>query len=205
MQSVPIPTDDGSSNLDQGEVYNIMWSSLSVTCDRSVVFSGSSTNINDFHDITEIWNSHKNHLSGTSSSIRTKLWWNSHWMVLFQNCVRQSRSPTKMATTVQLRCYWKVWFQLSYWFQTRRFLCEFPIGYYVKLSSAVGAILVERSNRQTHFWKRTIDHGQATGKHYHLRLRVECTVYCNLQSGARTHAILVIVLYVIIKICSWSK
>ena len=28
-------------------------------------------------------------------------------MVLFQNCVRQSCSPTKMATTVQLRCYWK--------------------------------------------------------------------------------------------------
>jgi hypothetical protein len=24
-------------------------------------------------------------LSGTSSSFRTKLWWNSHWMVLFQN------------------------------------------------------------------------------------------------------------------------
>ena len=51
-------------------------------------------------------------LSGTSSSIRTKLWWNSHWMVLFQNCVRQSRSSTKMATTVQLRCYWKqLWFR----------------------------------------------------------------------------------------------
>jgi hypothetical protein len=31
----------------------------------------------------------------------------------------------------------KVWFQLSNWFQTRRFLCEFPIGFYVKLSSAV--------------------------------------------------------------------
>jgi hypothetical protein len=29
------------------------------------------------------------------------------WMVLFQNCVRQSRSPTMMAATVQLRCYWK--------------------------------------------------------------------------------------------------
>jgi hypothetical protein len=28
-------------------------------------------------------------------------------MVLFQNCVRQSRSPTQMAATVQLRCYWK--------------------------------------------------------------------------------------------------
>jgi len=25
MQSVPITTDVGSSNLDQGEVYNIMW------------------------------------------------------------------------------------------------------------------------------------------------------------------------------------
>ena len=31
-----------SSNLDQGEVYNIMWYSLSGTCDRSVVFYGSS-------------------------------------------------------------------------------------------------------------------------------------------------------------------
>jgi hypothetical protein len=37
--------------------YNIMWESLSVTCGRSVVFSGysgSSTNKNDSHDITEI-------------------------------------------------------------------------------------------------------------------------------------------------------
>ena len=39
------------------------------------------------------------------------------------------------------------------------------------------------------------DHGQATGKLYHLRLRVECTFYCNLQSRARTHAVLVIGLY----------
>jgi hypothetical protein len=36
-------TDVVSSNLNQGEVYNIMWSSLSVTCDRSIVFSGSSS------------------------------------------------------------------------------------------------------------------------------------------------------------------
>jgi len=42
MQSVPITTDVVSSNLDQGEVYNIMWYSLSVTCDRLVVFSGYS-------------------------------------------------------------------------------------------------------------------------------------------------------------------
>ena len=52
MQSVPITTDVVSSNLDQGEVYNIMWSSLSVTCGR---FSpGSTTNKTDRHDITEI-------------------------------------------------------------------------------------------------------------------------------------------------------
>ena len=48
----------------------------------------------------------------------------------------------------------KVWFQLSNWFQTRRCLCEFPIGSYVKLSSAV--VLVEGPNRRTHFWKKTI-------------------------------------------------
>jgi hypothetical protein len=32
-------TDVVSSNLDQGEVYNIMWQSLSVTCDRSGIFT----------------------------------------------------------------------------------------------------------------------------------------------------------------------
>ena len=39
--------------------------------------------------------------------------------------------------------------------------------------------------------ERITDHGQATGKLYHLRLRVEC----NLQSRARTHAVLVIGMY----------
>jgi hypothetical protein len=34
-------------------------------------------------------------------------------------------------------------------------------------------------------------HGQATGKLYHLRLRVECTLFCNFQSQ-QTHAVLVI-------------
>ena len=37
--------------------------------------------------------------------------------------------------------------------------------------------------------------GQTTGKVYHLRLQVECTLFCNLQSWARTHAVLVIGLY----------
>jgi len=35
----------------------------------------------------------------------------------------------------------------------------------------------------------------STGKLYHLRLRVECTLFCNLQSRARTRAVLVIGLY----------
>ena len=39
------------------------------------------------------------------------------------------------------------------------------------------------------------DHGQATGELYHLRLRVECTFVCNLQSRARTHVVLLIGLY----------
>jgi hypothetical protein len=43
--------------------------------------------------------------------------------------------------------------------------------------------------------ERTTDHGQATGKLYHLRLRVECIFSCNLQSRSRTHAVSVIGLY----------
>jgi hypothetical protein len=49
----------------------------------------------------------------------------------------------------------KILFLLSKWFQKRRFLWEFPIGSYVKLSSAVAAILVEVLKCRTHFWKRT--------------------------------------------------
>jgi hypothetical protein len=35
---------------------------------------------------------------------------------------------------------------------------------------------------EAEYLERTADHGQATGKLYHLRLRVECTILCNLQS-----------------------
>jgi len=49
--------------------------------------------------------------------------------------------------------------------------------------------------RKPEYPERTIDPGQATGKLYHLRLRVECTPFCNLQSRAWTHAVLVIGLY----------
>ena len=49
----------------------------------------------------------------------------------------------------------KILFLLSKWFQTKRFLWEFPIGSYVKLSSAVAAILVGILKCRTQFWKRT--------------------------------------------------
>jgi hypothetical protein len=55
------------------------------------------------------------------------------------------REPSKDHST-------KVWLQLAQWFLRRRFLCEFPKGSYVKLSSAMGAILIEGPNRLTHFW-----------------------------------------------------
>jgi hypothetical protein len=44
---------------------------------------------------------------------------------------------------------------LSKWFQTRRFLWEFAIGFYVKLSSAEVAMLVEGLKCRTQFWKET--------------------------------------------------
>jgi hypothetical protein len=45
------------------------------------------------------------------------------------------------------------------------------------------------------YHERTTDHGKATGKLYNLRLWVECTLLCNLQSCAQTHTILAIGLY----------
>jgi hypothetical protein len=50
----------------------------------------------------------------------------------------------------------KILFLLSKWFKTRRFLWEFPIGSYVKLSSAVVAILVGGMKCRTQFWKGAI-------------------------------------------------
>ena len=75
-------------------------------------------------------------------------WWPS-WLEVGITGQKFGKGPSKDHST-------KVLLQLAQWFLRRRFLCEFPIGSYVKLSSAVGAILVEGPNRRTHFWKRTI-------------------------------------------------
>jgi hypothetical protein len=37
-----------------------------------------------------------------SKRSKTKLWWNGPWMAPFQNCVRWSRLPTKMATKLKI-------------------------------------------------------------------------------------------------------
>ena len=40
--------------------------------------------------------------SEATGPIWTKLWWNGPWMSPFQNCVRWSRLPTKMATKLRI-------------------------------------------------------------------------------------------------------
>ena len=75
-------------------------------------------------------------------------WWPS-WLEVGITGHNFERGPSKDHCT-------KVVLQLAQWFLRRRFSCEFPIGSYLKLSSVVEAIWVERPNRRTHFWKRTI-------------------------------------------------
>ena len=40
--------------------------------------------------------------SETTGPIATKLWWNGLWMTPFQNCIRWSRLPTKMAAKLKI-------------------------------------------------------------------------------------------------------
>ena len=75
--------------------------------------------------------------------------WRPSWLEVGITGRKFGMGPSKDHST-------KAWLQLAQWFLRRRFLCEFPIGSYVKLSSAVGAILIEGPNRRTHFWKRII-------------------------------------------------
>jgi hypothetical protein len=99
-----------------------------------------------------LWNLKKSSPLKLQSQSQPNFCWNDPWVVPFQIYVQHFNPPTKMATTAELN----VWLQLAQWFLWRRFLCEFPIGSYVKLSSAVGAMLAEGPNCRTHFRKRSI-------------------------------------------------
>ena len=68
---------------------------------------------------------------------------------------RRAKPPDTFLEENHPMTFIKIFFLLSKWFQTRRFLWEFPIGSYVKLSSAVVAILVCVLKCRTQFWKRT--------------------------------------------------
>jgi hypothetical protein len=84
-----------------------------------------------------------------SSPLFLFLAWRTSWLEVVIIGHIFGRGPSKDHST-------KVWLQLAQWFLKRRLWCEFPIGFYVKLSSAVGAIFVKGPNLRTHFWKKTI-------------------------------------------------
>jgi hypothetical protein len=46
------------------------------------------------------------------------------------------------------------------------------------LLSAIFQLYHDNQWKKPEYLERTIDHGQATGKLYHLPLRVECTLFC---------------------------
>ena len=89
------------------------------------------------------------HFFLTSSTLFLFLAWRPSWLKVGITGHNFGMGPCKDHST-------KVWLQLVQWFLRRRYLCEFPIGFYVKLSSAVGSILVEGPNRRTYFWTWTI-------------------------------------------------
>jgi hypothetical protein len=73
---------------------------------------------------------------------------------------------------------------------------SFIISLYFEISVTCNGLQYKNLVYIFNIWlKRTTDNGQATGKLYHLRLQVKCTLFCNLQSQTRTHAVLVIGLY----------
>jgi hypothetical protein len=86
---------------------------LSMTCDRSVVFLAhlafrpcellSSLFVRRLSSVVRPSTFHILIFSSeTTGPIATKLWWNGPWMAPFQNCVRWSRLPTKMAAKLKI-------------------------------------------------------------------------------------------------------
>jgi len=69
-------------------------------------------------------------------------------------------------------------------------MCSTPLSAIFKLYQRPALVVEEAEYRE-----KTTDHGQATSQLFHLQLRVECTIFCNLQSQALSHCVLVIGLY----------
>jgi hypothetical protein len=84
--------------------------------------------------------------------------WRPSWLEVGITGHKFGRGPSKDYSS-------KVWLQLAQWFLRRRFLCEFSIGFYVKLfyiSSplffyfSLAAILVGSRDHRTQIWKGAI-------------------------------------------------
>ena len=98
--------------------------------------------------------------------------------------------------------HWSFYFlHTKIWILTYRFLFLFDFWCLMPLSaiSWQPVLVVEEANISAISLRPVLvveeageNHGQATGKLYHLLLRVECTLFCKLQSQARTHVVLVI-------------
>jgi hypothetical protein len=81
------------------------------------------------------WCCYYTQVSYTGSCEHEKRARTPRWVIRFTSKLQVKREPSN-------DYFIKILFLLSKWFQKKRFLWEFPIGSYVKLSSAVVAILV---------------------------------------------------------------
>ena len=101
--------------------------------------------------------------------------WDSHVVVSIQYCVHQPHPPFKMAAVTKNRNFFNYLLLLYYRSKWAQILsaATWPLS----------AIFRLYHGDQFYWWKkpeypdRTTDHGQATGKLYHLRLWVECTLF----------------------------
>ena len=75
----------------------------------------------------------------------------------------------------------------DYWFYIpvpiHEYYFQCFLNYVIKLGWYCFSLKIIRLWRKPEYPERTTDPGQATSKLYHLRLRVECTLFCNLQTG----------------------